>query len=133
MTPERGGSMDKKKTVAEELISGFTELAEALEAGNDLGNKFNCYQIQLDLQPKTYTPELVRATRKKLTASQTVFAKFLGVSPKTVRQWEQGLGTPSPIACRFMDEIRRNPEHYVARLQESVVPKNGKKRKKKTV
>ena len=120
--------MNKKPTIAEELITGFTELADALEAGSDIGATFNCYQMQVDLQPHPYTPNMVKKARKQLCASQRVFAMFLGVSVKTVSQWEQGLGKPSPIACRFMDEIRRNPEHYVNRLRESLVPKSGRKR-----
>jgi len=129
--PSTGGdSMEKrKKTVAEELIDGFTEFAEALDAGGDLGTQFNCYQMQLDLCPKTYTPDMVRETRKMLGASQMVFAKFLGVSCKTVQQWEHGFNTPKPVACRFMDEIRRNPKYYINRIRESAVPKNGRKKK----
>jgi putative transcriptional regulator len=129
MKREGGASMEKRKTIAEELITGFTELAEELESGCDIGTKFNCYQMQLDLQPETYTPKMVKETREQLGASQAVFAKFLGVSVKSVSQWERGAGTPSPIACRFMDEIRRNPDHYIARLRESVVPKNGRRKK----
>ena len=121
----------KKKTVAEELIEGFTDLAETLEAGADLGTRFNCYQIQLDLRPKTYTPELVKQTRELLRASQSVFATFLGVSSKTVQQWEHGNNAPQPVACRFMDEIRKNPEYYLNRLRESAVPKTA--RRKQTV
>ena len=125
---ERGETMEKKSTIAAELVAGFNELADALETGGDLGAVFNCYQMQLDLQPHTYTPSMVKETRKQLGASQRVFAMFLGVSVKTVSQWEQGSGKPSAIACRFMDEIRRNPDHYINRLRESVVPKNGRKK-----
>lgn len=126
MATKRGELMGKSRTIAEELIAGFTELADALEAGADPGEKFNCYQMQLDLQPQSYTKNMVKETRKLLNASQRVFAKFLGVSVKTVSQWEQGKGNPSPMACRFMDEIRQNPKHYIARLSESMIPKDGR-------
>jgi putative transcriptional regulator len=121
--------MGNRKTIAEELIAGFTELADALESGGDIGAKFNCYQMQLDLRPETYTPGTVKQTRELLGASQAVFAKFLGVSVKSVSQWERGTGKPSPIACRFMDEIRRNPKYYVSRLRESMIRKNGRRKK----
>ena len=130
MKLEGGELMDSKPTIAEELIAGFTELADALEANVDLGAKFNCYQMKLDLKPQTYTPELVKETRKLLGASQTIFARFLGVSPSTVSQWEQGHNIPKPMACRFMDEIRQNPAYYKKRLGESMVPKNGRKKKR---
>jgi putative transcriptional regulator len=67
---------------------------------------------------------MVKKTRQALAASQTVFAKFLGVSVRTVRSWEQGINIPSDIACRFMDEIRRDPSHLTARLLAAIVPKN---------
>lgn len=128
MTPRKNGPVvAKKKTVAEELIEGFTELAVALESDCDIGAQFNCYQMRLDLHPGSYTPELIKETRGLLRASPTIFAGFLGVSPKTVRQWEQGSSIPQPLACRFMDEIRRNPEYYLNRLRESIVPKAEKK------
>jgi putative transcriptional regulator len=122
-------SMGRKATVAEDLISGFTELADALESDRDIGTTFNCYQMQLDLRPDTYTPNTVKTARKQLGASQAVFAKFLGVTVKSVSQWERGVGGPSPIACRFMDEIRRNPAYYVSRLRESMVRKTTKRKK----
>jgi putative transcriptional regulator len=120
--------MGRKSSVADDLIAGFTELADALEGGGDVGAEFNCYQMQMDLRPDAYTPTLVRATRQRLGASQAVLATFLGVTAKSVSQWERGVTAPSPIACRFMDEIRRNPAYYVARLRESMVRKARRKR-----
>jgi DNA-binding transcriptional regulator YiaG len=122
--------MGRKSSIADELVAGFTELADALEGGDDLGAQFNCYQMQIDLRPVTYTPALVRATRERLGASQAVLGKFLGVTAKSVSQWERGVTAPNPIACRFMDEIRRNPAYYVARLQESMVRKAGRRGKR---
>jgi DNA-binding transcriptional regulator YiaG len=83
----------------------------------------------IDLRPEPYTPEKVRQARKQLGASQSVFARFVGVSPKSVSQWERGVSQPSTTACRFMDEIRRNPSYYVKRLSDSMVPKGGRKKK----
>lgn len=120
--------MKKGDSIASELIAGFKGLADTLESGADVGTKFDCYQLRLELKPESYTPSLVKRTRKLLGASQTIFATFLGVSASTVRQWEQGLGSPSPMACRFMDEIRQNPGYYVARLRKSLVQK--RKRRK---
>jgi putative transcriptional regulator len=120
--------MGRKASIADDLIAGFTELADTLDAGGDIGAEFNCYQMQLDLRPDAYTPSLVKATRGRLGASQAVFAQFLGVTAKSVSQWERGVTAPSPIACRFMDEIRRNPSYYVARLRESMVRKTGRRK-----
>jgi putative transcriptional regulator len=112
-----------KKSVVDEMLAGLTEFAEALESGEDLGKKFTCHKLALDLRPQQYTPEMVRETRKLLSVSQPLFARFLGVSTPTVRHWEQGLANPQPIACRFMDEIRRDPKYYLDRLLAAAKPK----------
>lgn len=102
-----------------ERMKGFTE---ALERRDVITERYTCHQVALNLEPKHYTAEDVKNTRELLRASQAVFAQFLGVSVKTVRSWEQGK-EPSPMACRFMDEIRRDPKRFLKRLQESLVPK----------
>ena len=118
--------MDAKKlTIADEILAGLNEFADALEDGNDdVLQKFTCHRVILDLKPESYSPEKVKTTRDTLSASQVLFAKFLGASVKTVRSWEQGIAEPNPMACRFMDEIRRNPDYYRKRLQESMRPKS---------
>ena len=62
----------------------------------------------------------MRRVRQTLEASQGVFAALLGVSVKSVQKWEQGEQTPGAMACRFMDEIAEDPEHFRRRLQESI-------------
>jgi putative transcriptional regulator len=76
-------------------------------------------RVVLDLEPQTYTPEQIRAVRKLLNVSQSIFAQLLGVSVKAVQKWERG-GVPSDIACRFMDEIRRDPNYWKKRLKDSM-------------
>jgi putative transcriptional regulator len=112
-----------KGSIGSRLIEGLREFADSLEKKERITQKYNCRVVELDLRPTSYTPEIVRETRKLLEASQTVFAQFLGVSPNTVRAWEQGLNVPKDVACRFMDEIRRDPEYWRKRLRESAVVK----------
>ncbi len=117
----------KKETKAADyaamLVDGLETFADSLEAGEDITQQFNCRKVVLDLQLAPYNRKLVKATRKILGASQAIFAQFLGVSVKTVSAWEQGKKEPSEIACRFMDEIRRDSKHWQERLRESVRPK----------
>lgn len=105
------------------LVEGLEEFADCLESGKDVCESFNCHKVVLDLQPVSYDKDLVKRTRLILGASQAIFAQFLGVSVKTVSSWEQGTKKPMEIACRFMDEIRRKPDFWRARLRESVRPK----------
>ena len=65
----------------------------------------------LDLLPMPYGPALVKRTRAILSVSQGIFAQFLGVSVNTVQAWERGINVPKDVACRFMDEIRHNPDY----------------------
>ena len=44
---------------------------------------------------------------KKDRASQAVFASVLGTGKTTVQHWEQGVKTPSGMACRLLDLVDR--------------------------
>ena len=53
-----------------------------------------------------------------------MFGQFLGVDVKTVRSWEQGLRVPSGLACRFLEEIQVDLDHWRARLARFSPPQN---------
>jgi putative transcriptional regulator len=112
-----------KPSVAERILQGLQEFTKSLEGHEVISEKFTCRKIDLNLIPKPYDPKKVKKTRKLLGTSQAMFALFLGVSVKTVRSWEQGINTPSVMACRFMDEIQRDPPYWIRRLKEAVVVK----------
>jgi putative transcriptional regulator len=116
--------VQKKTSVGARIVQGLQEFADALEKKEPIAKKFTCRVVELDLRPTPYTPEQVRQTRLLLQASQAVFARFLGVSVKTVRAWEQGVNPPNDMACRFMDEIRFDPDYWIKRLQKAAVVKN---------
>jgi len=111
-------SRPRMNAVERDLIGGLEEFRGALKGEAALGKRFTIRQIVLELAPQTYTPDLVRQTRGILNASQALFAQFLGVSPKTVRAWEAGK-EPSEMACRFMDEIRRDPAYWLKRWRQA--------------
>ena len=116
----------KKISLAEKLVAGLNEFAEALESGEEITERFDCHKVVLDLEPTAYDPELVKKTRGTLQASQAIFAQFIGVSVQTVRSWEQGDKEPSDMACRFMDEIRIEPLFWQQRLRTLVKSKRRK-------
>lgn len=125
MGDTRKGKNAMKDSVGAKIIEGLGEFTEALEDGRSVTKQFTCRTVVLDLIPVPYSPEKVVATRRLLRSSQGIFAQFLGVSMKTVRAWEQGKNTPSDLACRFMDEIQRNPDFWRKRLMDSVTIKRG--------
>lgn len=112
---------DKSKLnrVERDLVEGFEGFVADLKSRGSLPKKYTCRRVVLDLEPQPYTAEQVKATRSLLNASQELFARFLGVSVQAVRKWEGGK-TPGDMACRFMDEIRRNPDYWRTRLRESI-------------
>jgi DNA-binding transcriptional regulator YiaG len=100
-----------------ERLKGFVA---ALKSDAVMTERFTCRTMILDLEPVPYNPKTVKATRKLLHVSQGLFAQFLGVSRNTVCSWEQGTNAPNDMACRFMDEIQRNPEYWRQRLKDSI-------------
>ena len=104
------------------LISRMQGFVSSLKAGEEIGERFTCRTVRLNLNPTRYSARQVIATREILGASQPVFAQFLGVSVKTVRAWEQSINSPSDMACRFMDEIRLDPAYWQKRLAMAAVP-----------
>jgi DNA-binding transcriptional regulator YiaG len=110
----------KSERIAKQIVKGFKELSKALSEDAPIADKFTCRKVTLDIQLIPYPPEAVKATRFLLRVSQPVFAQFLGVKPATVKAWEQGRLSPADIACRFMDEIQRNPEYWRDRLRSSI-------------
>jgi DNA-binding transcriptional regulator YiaG len=44
-----------------------------------------------------------------IQSGQPLFVEFLEISASTIRAWEHGTNVPSPMACRFLQEIRRDP------------------------
>jgi putative transcriptional regulator len=113
-------SKAKKRTVEDRLVGGLKKFVTALKSGQPITEKFTCRTVVVDLKPKRYTGNDVKATRELLNASQGVFAQFLGVSVKTLRAWEQGVNRPNGMACRFLDEIARNPDYMRGRLRQSL-------------
>ncbi len=114
---------DNRTRLGTKLIEGLSEFSDALKSGKPVTEQLTCRKVELTLVAQSYSPQLVKDTRKLLNASQPIFAQFLGVSPRTVQKWERGEEEPQPIACRFMDEIRHAPEQWRARLLECVKPK----------
>jgi DNA-binding transcriptional regulator YiaG len=114
-------SSAQRISVGARIIQGLEEFVATLERKEPINEKFTCRTVAFDHRPTRYHPKLVKETRAILNASQAVFARFLGVSVKAVRAWEQGVNTPSVIACRFMDEIRVNPAYWTRRLHQVLV------------
>jgi putative transcriptional regulator len=95
--------MPKEKN---ELVAALEEGLEAVRSGARLRTK----ALTIEAPPR-YTPKKILVIRKtKIGASQTAFARYLGVSPSTVRAWEQAQRVPSLLARRLLQIAERHPE-----------------------
>lgn len=63
---------------------------------------------------ETFTPEEIKKIRVEADMTQALFAKYLGVSVKTVEAWEAGRNHPEGAACRMLALTRENPSFPVA-------------------
>lgn len=61
-------------------------------------------------------PISVKAIRQKLHQSQSEFAFMIGVSPSTLRNWEQGLRRPDGPAVALLTVAQKNPEAVYSAL-----------------
>jgi putative transcriptional regulator len=55
-------------------------------------------------------PTEIQSARKRLGLSQVQFADVFGVSPSTLRKWEQGQNAPSGAAAVLLKVIALEPD-----------------------
>jgi putative transcriptional regulator len=114
------------KSKGTKIVERLKNFAEVLETNESISDHYTRRTVRLNLELEEYNGDLVRKTRKLLGASQAVFSQFLGVSVKTVHDWEQDRKVPKEVACRFMDEIRNDPSYWLRRLRKLSTVVDGK-------
>ncbi len=82
-----------KRDIGQELLEGIA----AIKAGE--GRKFT---VEM--------PDNVKAVRKKTGLSQNAFAGLIGVSVRTLQEWEQGRRKPRGPAKALLRIAFRHPE-----------------------
>ncbi len=108
----------------------FDELADAIRRAKDIrrgdatparvwevtrGKDGKFHRRQLDpehyrRQQKAEWENTVAATRSKLRLSQNKFAELLGISVKTLHNWEQGRRKPTGAARVLLRVASRHPQ-----------------------
>ena len=112
----------------------FEELADAIRRAKDIrrgdatparvwevtrGKDGKMQRRQLDpeqyrRQQKAEWENTVAATRSKLRLSQNKFAELLGISVKTLHNWEQGRRKPTGAARVLLRVASRHPQIVLA-------------------
>lgn len=89
----------------DELKAG---LREAIE--HEIG-VFKAKSTTFVIEPvRKYSNEDIKRIRKIAGMTQAVFAKYMGVSPKTVEAWELGRTHPTGPACRLLWILEENKQ-----------------------
>jgi putative transcriptional regulator len=81
----------KKRDIGAEILQGLREIKRG-----EFGRVIN-------------VPDIAK-TRKKTGLSQTRFAQLLGVSVRTLQDWEQGRRAPSGAARTLLVIAAKNPQ-----------------------
>ncbi len=72
--------------------------------------KLNAKAVTLSIQPvDSFAPEEIKKIRNSTGLTQVLFAKFIGVSVKTVEAWESGRNHPEGAACRLLSMTQSDP------------------------
>ncbi|MEQ1606950.1 MAG: helix-turn-helix domain-containing protein [Pyrinomonadaceae bacterium] len=90
----------------------FEELKESMLEGLEhaRGNRNELRLTTLPRPPKKISSAEIAKIRAQAKLSQSVFARYLNVSIKTVQAWEQGSRTPSDAALKLLSIARDNPQ-----------------------
>jgi putative transcriptional regulator len=110
------GGMAMKKTKKSKYVSDetFAEIKESLEQALQHArgerNDLRVTRVAIPRPPRHMSSEEIVSVRKNLNYSQSVFARLLNVSVKTVQGWEQGLREPSDAALKLLAIAAKRPE-----------------------
>jgi putative transcriptional regulator len=89
-----------KRDIGQEILEGIQDI-KAYKAGK------KALRIHTFTQPAS--PQVIRA---KLNLSQSAFAGLMGVSLRTVQDWEQGRRKPSGPAVALLRIADQKPEIF---------------------
>lgn len=90
--------------IFDEIKAGLNEAIE-YEKGN-LAAK----SCRLSVSPiEEFTASEIKEIRKNAGMTQLLFAKYLGVSVKSVEAWEAGRNHPNGTVCRMLSITKHDP------------------------
>jgi len=91
--------------IYESIMQG---LAEAVDYQQ---RRIKAQKIKLIIKPLvTFNNNEIKQIRKKTGLSQVMFARSMGVSPKTVEAWENGRNKPEGASRRLLEIVWNDPD-----------------------
>lgn len=92
-----------KKTYKSEAMAAIHETAEGLTRIGVMSKSSLRKFDEMCLTPvQNFSPEEIKAIRDAACASQSVFARYIGVTSGLVSQWERGEKKPSGPARKLL-------------------------------
>lgn len=95
-----------KETEFQNVLQGIREAGSYLR-----GNKKKASRVD------RIDPESVAAIRTKLRLSQKAFSSAFGISPATLRNWEQGRRQPTGAARMLLKVAAKHPKAVLEAVQ----------------
>ena len=89
------------RDIGEEILEGIREL-----------KSFKKGRVKLRTR-NLNEPSPAKAIREKLKLSQSAFASLMGVSPRTIQDWEQGRREPQGPAKSLLRIAEQHPEIFL--------------------
>jgi putative transcriptional regulator len=90
-----------ERDIGLEILEGIREI-KAFKAG------------KVDLKTRQLSgPSSPKAIREQLTLSQAAFAALMGVSVRTIQDWEQGRREPTGPAKSLLQIAEQHPEVFL--------------------
>ena|ERR1700722_17249953 len=96
-----GGGNTMSNRLFKNLKAGLEDVAARQRGELELYSE----TIVIPDPPEAYKPRQIKKIREANRYSQTIFAKILNVSVKTVQSWESGQRAPSHAALRLLEIV----------------------------
>lgn len=91
----------KNRDIGNEILTGLGEIKDHKKGKL----KFRTFELSEPSEP--------RLIREKLDLSQSAFAGLLGVSMRTLQDWEQGRRNPQGPAIALLRIAEQHPEVFI--------------------
>ena len=89
------------RNIGQEILDGIKEIKDFKKG-------------EFKLKSRTLEePSPAKTIRKKLKLSQSAFTSLMGVSPRTIQDWEQGRRTPQDPAKSLLRIAEQHPEIFL--------------------
>lgn len=99
-------NMNNTASASESIIKGLTQ---ALNYTKNKSAKNVRTKLQILASSPVYKGSDIKRIRKKINLTQSLFAKTLGVSKKTVEAWEANRNIPQGPAQKMLFILDRKP------------------------